>query len=76
MIEQQVLHVVYVPLQDCRLLLILCKLLVVLMLIQGMLLIRLLLLMSLPQAEPDGYYDDRNSKIRKQIQPIPNRFVG
>jgi hypothetical protein len=65
MIEQQVLHVVYVPLQDRRLLLILGKLLVVLMLIQGMLLIGLLLLMSLPQAEPDGYYDDRNSKIRK-----------
>jgi len=67
MIEQQVLHVIYVPLQDCCVLLIPCKLLVVFMLILCMLLVGLLLLMSLPQAKPDGYHDDRNSEIRKQI---------
>ena len=68
MIDQQVLHVIYVRLQDC------CPLL-----IQRLLLVGLMLLISkmhLPRAKPDGCedYDKRNSKLRKQIQPIPNRF--
>jgi len=59
MIEQQVLHVIYVRLQDCCPLLIQCTLLVGLMLQISK--------MSLPQAKPDGCedYDERNSKLRK-----------
>jgi hypothetical protein len=54
MIEQQVLHVIYVSLQDC------CP-----FFIQCMLPFGLILLMSLPQAEPDGSYNDRNKKMAR-----------
>ena len=71
MIEQQALHVIYVRLQDCCPLLIQCTLL-------GHLILPLILhisKMTLPRAKPDGSegYDNGNSKLRNQIQPIPDR---
>jgi hypothetical protein len=67
--QQQVLHVTYVRLHDCCLLLLISKLLVGVMLLVSKALVGFVLLvgkLSLPPAKPDGNddYNERNGNLR------------